>query len=147
MSAAPTRRDVQKSGIWQLSSTVLSSTGAVLVVDPGYFPRELAALAEIARDRGAVEGVIFTHGHWDHVIGWTSFPGAPVFGSPSLSRAVAEDAPAARRDLGDAAEFDARWYVDRGAPLAWPASVRPLAEGDALPFGRTALRALLLPGH
>ena len=36
--------DVKLSGIWQMTSTVIRSGSSCLVVDPGYFPRELADL-------------------------------------------------------------------------------------------------------
>ena len=37
--------DVKLSGIWQMTSTVIRCGSSCLVVDPGYFPRELADLA------------------------------------------------------------------------------------------------------
>jgi len=36
---------VSTSGIWQMTSTILCSGGSCLVVDPGFFPRELRELA------------------------------------------------------------------------------------------------------
>ena len=137
-------REVLRSGIWQLSSAVLGRGRAVVVVDPGYFPRELAALAALAGARGEVQAVVFTHGHWDHVIGWSAFPGAPVHGGAGLHRAVAAGDAVTQKNLREAEEFDARWYIERPAPLRWPAEVRPLEDGDPLAAG---LRALLLPGH
>ncbi len=139
--------DVATSGIWQLSSVVLGSEGECLVVDPGYFPRELDELARAAAARGRVTAVAFTHGHWDHVIGWRAFPGAPVVASAALAAAVAGDTALARDNLAQARELDGRWYVARPAALAWPDSVRPLSEGDGFALGRTTVRALLLPGH
>lgn len=140
---------VRHSGIWQLCSAVLSSDGQVLVIDPGYFPRELAELASLAHSAGQVQGVIFSHGHWDHVIGWRHFPGAPVLASPGLVEAVRGDSERARRDLREAMSFDRRWYVDRGAPLAWPPSalLQPLGEGQLISLGEAALDVLHLPGH
>jgi glyoxylase-like metal-dependent hydrolase (beta-lactamase superfamily II) len=41
-------------------------------------PRELVDLRELASQRGQVRAVAFTHGHWDHVAGWQTFPGAKV---------------------------------------------------------------------
>jgi len=139
------RIEVLTSGIWQLSSVVVASRGEVAVIDPGYFPRELDALAARAGELGSAHKVIFTHGHWDHVVGWRSFPGAPVIGSPSLASAVSENSARAQKDLAAARDFDGRWYIDR--PLAWPAQIAPLAEGSTVQVGDLALEALTLPGH
>jgi hydroxyacylglutathione hydrolase len=87
--------------------------------------------------------VVFTHGHWDHVLGWRTFPAAAVHANPTLAAAVA----GGHASLDDALDFDGRWYVARPEPLAWPPSVLPVAEGQALALGRAELRALLLPGH
>ncbi len=140
---------VRHSGIWQLCSAVLSSAGQVLVIDPGYFPRELSELAAVAASAGQVQGVVFTHGHWDHVIGWRQFPSAPVLASAGLVEAVLTSSDRAQQDLREAASFDRRWYVERGAPHAWPppAALRPLAEGQSLSLGTETLQALHLPGH
>ena len=32
------------------------------------------------------------------------------------------DLPPVRKDLSEAKDFDRRWYIDRGAPPAWPAT-------------------------
>ena len=145
LMAVAIRIDVTTSGIWQLSSIVLSDGGECLVVDPGYFPRELVDLARLAGERGRARGVVFTHGHWDHVVGWTAFPEAAVHASRALADAVAGGGELARANLDKARDFDGRWYVDRS--LAWPASVAALGEGDSLTVGGAAVRALLLPGH
>lgn len=141
--------DVRTSGIWQMTSAVLSQDGMSIVVDPGYFPRELVEIAEVARSRGAVAAVIFTHGHWDHVMGWRSFPDAPVFASSGLHAAITLGSESADKNLRDAAAFDRRWYVDRGAAPAWPApeKTRALGEGDSVQVGTASLQALHLPGH
>jgi hydroxyacylglutathione hydrolase len=137
------RIDVTWSGIWQTTSTVLSLDGGCLVVDPAYFPRELDDLAALARSRGETLAVAFTHGHWDHIAGWQSFPGAEVLGAPRLAQAVAAADESA---LADARDFDGRWYVTRPEPLRWPPAVRAVGEGP-LTVGPLELRALSLPGH
>lgn len=147
MTSMAPRVDVRTSGIWQLTSVVLSSDGCVLVVDPGYFPRELEELQALARSRGEVEAVAFTHGHWDHVLGWREFAPAPVYASPLLVEAVREGSAEAVRNLTNAADFDGRWYVPRAAAPAWPPDLRALGDGARLRVGATEAEALLLPGH
>lgn len=141
--------EIRHSGIWQLSSSVLSLGGAVLVIDPGYFPRELDELRALAGAAGQVLAVAFTHGHWDHVLGWRSFPDAQVWTSAHLAAAIRDGTDEAGRNLREARDFDGRWYVERGAELAWPPveRLRPLAEGDPVRAGDLELSALSLPGH
>ena len=139
--------DVHHSGIWQLSSAIVAAAGECLVIDPGYFPRELEELARAAASRGRATHVAFTHGHWDHVIGWRSFPGAEVVGSARLADDVAGGASLAEKNLASARDFDGRWYVARREPLAWPERVRPLGDGELLHVGDATLRGLALPGH
>jgi len=132
------------SGIWQTTSTLLSHDGSCVVVDPAYFPREIEAIASLARSLGRVEAVVFTHGHWDHVVGHSAFPGVPVYCSAPL---VAEIAADNQKPLDRAREFDSRWYVTRPIPLAWPSEVHDLREGQPLQAGALKLHALSLPGH
>lgn len=142
-----TSLEVLTSGIWQLSSVVIADSGDCLVVDPGYFPRELEELGRVARARGRVVATAFTHGHWDHVVGWQTFPEAEVWGSPSLAQAIARNSARAQGDLARAKDFDGRWYVERPWPLRWPPRARALQDGERLSLGSLAIEALLLPGH
>src|SRR5688572_23890725 len=112
--------EIRTSGIWQLSSVVLTSRGESVVIDPAYFPRELDELRAVADARGSVAAVVFTHGHWDHVIGWRTFPEAPVRASAGLVDAVRSGSEVARRNLADARQFDGEWYVPRPGPYEWP---------------------------
>src|SRR5215468_11090531 len=111
---SPYARDVQidvlTSGIWQTNSTILAHGGACVIVDPAYFPRELDAIVERVRALGRAAAVVFTHGHWDHVMGHAAFPGAPVHVSRTLATSIAEGDPRAAKYLEDARSFDSRWY-------------------------------------
>jgi hydroxyacylglutathione hydrolase len=142
--------DVLTSGIWQTNSTILSSRGGCAVVDPAYFPRELDAIVARVGERGRAAAVIFTHGHWDHVMGHTALPGAPVYVSGVLAGAIASEDPRARKYLDEARDFDARWYVARPHGHRWPAELRGLAEAEQVELAGlpgVALRTLHLPGH
>ena len=139
--------EVFTSGIWQTTSTVLSHNGACVVLDPAYFPRELEAIAARVREIGRAEAVVFTHGHWDHVMGHAALPGAPVWVSRVLASAVASGDPRAASYLDAAREFDSRWYVPRPAGHRWPATLRGLSDGDRVELGGMPMRALELAGH
>lgn len=139
--------EVFTSGIWQTTSTILVHRGACVVVDPAYFPRELDAIAARVAALGRAEAVIFTHGHWDHVMGHAALPGAPVWLSGVLDAAIAAGDPRAARYLDDARDFDGRWYVPRPAGHRWPAHRRGLADGEEVDLAGLPLRVLQLAGH
>jgi glyoxylase-like metal-dependent hydrolase (beta-lactamase superfamily II) len=139
--------DVLTSGIWQTNSTILAHDGACIVVDPAYFPRELEAIAARVGELGRAAAVVFTHGHWDHVMGHAALPGAPVYVSRVLAEAVAQNDPRAAKYLEDARAFDSRWYVSRPAGHRWPAGLRGLGEAMRAEIAGLALRTLELPGH
>jgi hydroxyacylglutathione hydrolase len=140
--------DILTSGIWQTNSTILSDRGRCVVVDPAYFPRELDAIVARVGERGRAVAVVFTHGHWDHVMGHTALPGAPVYVSRTLADDIARDEPRAAKYLEDARDFDARWYVVRPHGYRWPAELRGLGgEAGAGELAGIAVRTLELPGH
>lgn len=144
----PAGMEVRHSGLWQLTSVVVAGrAGGCLVVDPGYFPRELDELETLALGCGGARGVLFTHGHWDHVLGWRNFHGAPVWGSEALAHATRVGLPEAAKNLADAREFDGRLYVQRDGPYAWPWDLRSLGEGDPFPVDGFDAIVLHLPGH
>ena len=139
--------DVLTSGIWQTTTTIVSSSGSCFVVDPAYFPRELEAIAARVAEIGRADAVVFTHGHWDHVMGHTALPDAQVCMNRGLAEAIAADDPRAAKFLDDAREFDSRWYVPRPAGHRWPTALRGLGDDEELELGGVRVRALDLPGH
>ncbi len=139
--------DVLTSGIWQTTTTILSHRGACVVVDPAYFPRELAAITARVAELGSAAAVVFTHGHWDHVMGHSALPGAPVWLHHGLAAAIAAGDPRAAKYLDDAREFDSRWYVPRPDGHHWPTALRGLGDDERVELGGLAVRGLELPGH
>lgn len=147
MPAPGLRVDVLTSGIWQTNSVVLARGGRCLVIDPAYFPRELEAVAACAAAAGTVEAVVFSHGHWDHVMGHAAFPGVPVWLAVGLDADITAGSPRAAAYLADARDFDSRWYVPRPAGHGWPARRRPLTGGTVVDDAGVAVEVLELPGH
>jgi len=139
--------DVRLSGIWQMTSTVIRSGGSCLVVDPGYFPRELADLAGLIPKDAKVEAVVFTHSHWDHVVGHGIFPGVPVYASSVLLRSVREAAALAIEAMKKAQEYDSQWYVERPWGYGWPADIRGIDDGGCFNIGDLDFEAFHIPGH
>jgi hydroxyacylglutathione hydrolase len=135
------------SGIWQTTTTVLRGPAGCVVVDPAYFPRELDAIAAHAAELGGAAAVVFTHGHWDHVMGHAALPDATVWMSETLARDIASGAPRAARYLENARAFDSRWYVPRPAGHRWPAKLRGLPDHTTVELAGLAVRTLHVPGH
>jgi glyoxylase-like metal-dependent hydrolase (beta-lactamase superfamily II) len=138
---------VKLSGIWQMTSTVIVSGRSCLVVDPGYFPRELEDIARSIPTGVTVEALLLTHSHWDHIIGHRMFPGVPIYTSPVLVRSVLENGDLAQKAMAEAREFDSRWYIERPWGYEWPEDLRALDDESWFNVGDLDLQAVLLPGH
>lgn len=140
---------VRHSGIWQLTSAVLTNGKESVIIDPGYFPRELAELQAMISADASFCRVVFTHGHWDHVVGWQSFAQSQVLLNVRLRDAIVGQTQLAHKNLRDAQDFDRKWYIDRGAPLRWPPSAQlcGLRHGDSFSIGTESVSVLQLPGH
>ena len=133
------------SSLWQTSAAlVVADDGAPFALDPAYFPGEIEAVAAAWLAAGGEPGrggVIFTHGDWDHVVGWQGFPGATRVGAPALAVRLRDRGAAIAADI---AAFDGRWYIERPEPFALPALERTPADGEEIAPGVTAV---LLGGH
>ena len=102
--------------MWQTTATALRAGGEVVLVDSPYFPDELELLPSVLRQTGfEPSALIATHGDFDHVLGRLAFPGLALgVGDSTMERLRAEPG-APQRDLRD---HDARFYVERSAPLS-----------------------------
>jgi glyoxylase-like metal-dependent hydrolase (beta-lactamase superfamily II) len=138
------RIEVLTSGIWQTTRRS-SSGGACVVIDPRTF--RAFERSRVGRELGRAEAVVFTHGHWDHVMGHTALPGAQVWLSQTLERSIVDGDPRAAKYLDDAREFDSRWYVPRPHGHRWPDKRRGLIDGETIEIDKVQLRAVHLPGH
>lgn len=96
---------VQTSNLWNTNSVVIAGPGsesrATLVVDPGWFPEEIAELraAAAATPAGHATHVLFTHGDFDHVVGWEDFPDAQIIAHPRAAERAAADTETRVADL------------------------------------------------
>lgn len=136
-----------QSGIWQLNSTVISSQGNSLIIDAGYFPKELEEIKKYVTSQGKINFLAFTHGHWDHIQGRDVFPEVPVLVSPALYEAIKQNTEEAKSNQQQVEEFDSRWYIKRNAPFHWPTQIRAIADEEIFFVGDIQIQALLLPGH
>jgi hydroxyacylglutathione hydrolase len=96
----------QSRVLWMNSLLLLHREHAVLV-DPGVLPSELDDLADAVRTAGPkTVSIVFTHSHWDHVLGRPWWPQAVTVGHAWLGDELRRDAAAI---LAGATEHAARF--------------------------------------
>ena len=122
-SPAPGVRVRQSVAFW-MNTTVLVDPAHAVVIDPGVLPSELDDLARAVRESGAAAvTLVFTHAHWDHVLGRPWWPAA---------RTIAHDRFAAevKRDLASIRAEAERCAAGHGERFARP--FEPFAPDDAV---------------
>ncbi|BFH64751.1 MBL fold metallo-hydrolase [Paenibacillus azoreducens] len=134
-----------QSVLYQTTSTVIELDDLILVVDPNWLPSEIE---EIKAHVDAVRGdkacyLLFTHGDYDHIIGYKAFPDAKTIGSAALA-----SHPQKEHKLQLIRGFDARYYVKRDYPVEFPELDIVIEEdGQQITIGSTTLTFYLAPGH
>jgi len=139
---------VQTSELWNTNSTVITGIGreakATIVVDPGWFPGEIAELqaAVATTPPGRATHVLFTHGDFDHVVAWEAFPGATLI---AHAEAAKRDAAEVERQVED---LDRRNGTLRLRTYRYPPATAFLSPtpGSLDLGGETAL-LFAAPGH
>jgi len=80
---------VRQSAAFQMNSVLLLDREHVVVVDPGILPSEVDDLARAVESaKPAAVTLVFTHAHWDHVIGRPWWPTARTLGHDRFAAAV-----------------------------------------------------------
>ncbi|MFS0838418.1 MBL fold metallo-hydrolase [Paenibacillus sp. 1P03SA] len=136
---------VFQSAVYKTTSTVIVTDDLVLIADPNWLPREIE---EIRQHVEAVRGgrpvyVLFTHGDFDHIIGYRAFPGAVTIGSKGLL-----NHPEKEKKLALITSFDAGHYIDRDYPVEFPhIDIAAAGNGQVFQLGETSLTFYLAPGH
>lgn len=138
---------VRQSCAYQMNSVVFAAEGKAIVFDPGVLPSELSDLAGIVgRLVPALEDVtlVFTHPHWDHVLGRPWFPQAATVAHADFQGVLERDAAEIERSAK-------AWIEGAGEP--WPRAFEPFEPSLALP-GTIGVRiaghevlAYDMPGH
>ena len=136
---------VRRSRAFAMNSVLLADRAHAVLVDPGVLPSELDDLAAAARGSGAREiTLLFTHAHWDHVIGRAWWPGTRTLGHHRLAAELARDAAGILRDAAACAAGCGESWTRGFEPFAPDVALR---EGDATTLGPWRLEFLEAPGH
>ncbi|MEH7307667.1 MBL fold metallo-hydrolase [Neobacillus drentensis] len=136
---------VFQSALYQTTCTVVETMEFVLVVDPNWLPHEIEEIQKhVARIQGEKElYLLFTHGDFDHVIGYRAFRGAKVIGSKGL-----QEHPNKERKVEMIHQFYNDYYIYQPYPIAFPEVDIVIDEdGQQLVLGDTTFTFYLAPGH
>jgi len=102
---------VRQSRVFWMNSALLLDREHAVLVDPGVLPSELDDLADAVRAAGPrTVSIVFTHSHWDHVLGRPWWPQAGTVGHAELGTELRRDAAAILAEAtGHAAQFGETW--------------------------------------
>ncbi|MBA2173744.1 MBL fold metallo-hydrolase [Halobacillus locisalis] len=136
---------VFQSLLYQTTSAVLKTDGAIVIVDPNWLPNEVLQIKEhvqLVRTNEPLY-VIYTHSDFDHVIGSGVFPDATVIATEDLANHP--DKEGIEREV---AEFDQGYYLDRSYTPVFPeVDIKIDADGQILELGGLTLYFYKAPGH
>lgn len=136
---------VFQSALYQTTCTVVEADEFVLIADPNWLPHEIQEIQQhVAQIRNGRElYVLFTHGDFDHIIGYHAFPGAKIIASKGL-----QEHPHKEQKLNLIQQFDHDYYIVRPYPTEFPKVDIVLEEdGQRLVLGNTTITFYLSPGH
>jgi hydroxyacylglutathione hydrolase len=137
------------SCLFQTNTSLVILPNHALVVDPNYFPHELATIADFVHthygDRKIV--LLFTHSDYDHIVGYGTFPKAELVIVSKPMAATSEER--IQQILQEAQLVDATWYIERRPEsLRFPvADIRIEEDGQTVVLDGVPLRFYFAPGH
>jgi glyoxylase-like metal-dependent hydrolase (beta-lactamase superfamily II) len=112
------------SAFWQTNAVALRAGGEALLIDSPYLPDELDALPGVLAGAGyEPDGLIATHGDFDHLLGRIAYPGMALGVADSTADRFRRSPGEAQRHLR---HYDQEFYIERPAPLS-------LGQVQALP--------------
>lgn len=136
---------VFQSCLWKTTSNVFEADDFILLTDPTWLPHEIKEIQSYVEQirRGRDLYLLFTHGDYDHIIGYGAFPNAKVIGSLGML-----NHPKKQYKLDLINSFDNEYYIDRDYPIEFPKIDIVIKEdGQQLKIGNTTITFYFSPGH
>jgi glyoxylase-like metal-dependent hydrolase (beta-lactamase superfamily II) len=132
------------SAFWQTNAVALRSGAEAVLIDSPYLPDELDALPSLLAGAGfEPDGLLATHADFDHLLGRIPYPSLTLgLGHSSVER-IHREPGGAQRALRD---YDAEFYIARGAPLAL-GQVQGLPVPGRVDLGERELELHPAEGH
>jgi glyoxylase-like metal-dependent hydrolase (beta-lactamase superfamily II) len=139
---------VVTSQIFQAHCTIVRGPGGgqeSFAIDSPVLPEELELLSSLVRQAGfpLPQGLLATHGDWDHVLGPLAFADATLGCAESTAARLQAEPGAAQRALR---RFDEELHVERPRPLALGA-LQALAVPGRCDIGAGELELHATAGH
>lgn len=138
--------------LWTLASRsmaynagVFIAQGEAALIDPGLFPDEFAALAQLlAEQKATPRWLILTHSHWDHIFGPERFPGAPIIAQSRYLKVVAAEADGIVKAI---TQWEQHEGLRREAAFVIPRPAETFDFETSIAVGGLSLRLTHAPGH
>ena len=132
------------SDLWSTGGGIIAGEGRCALVDPGVFPREIAAIERwCARHGLEVVAGLSTHAHWDHVLWPARLADVPRWATSDTATLVTSE-----RDRLVTAELDRyadQWYTRWDVAAA--GRLRPIPAAGELPWEGPRTVLVPVPGH
>jgi glyoxylase-like metal-dependent hydrolase (beta-lactamase superfamily II) len=102
---------VRQSRAFRMNSVVLVDRAHTVVIDPGVLPTELDDIAHFVAGAAPEQvTLLFTHSHWDHVLGRPWFPDAHTIAHDQFAGEVRKDQEQIAREAQEiAAKYGETW--------------------------------------
>lgn len=132
---------VYESALMRTTSTLIDTTDCLILIDPTWLPEEIASIRrdiELRRENKQLY-VIYTHQHFDHIIGAYAFPDAITIASQAFVDSDMTD------QLDEIRKFYEQNYINR--PIRKPKIDISIQHNQTIDLGTTPITFLLTPGH
>jgi glyoxylase-like metal-dependent hydrolase (beta-lactamase superfamily II) len=131
------------SALYLMTSGVVNGAEGALVIDPGILPREIGAMRwYVENSEKPAKVLVYTHHHWDHILGAQAFPSARRLAHRCFPEALETDPP-----LAKIRRFDDEYYVERDPPFEFLPPQELVDDGWTGSLGDLEFTLIHLPGH
>jgi glyoxylase-like metal-dependent hydrolase (beta-lactamase superfamily II) len=136
---------VRQSRAYWMNSAVMVAEGHAVLIDPGVLPSDLDDIAAFVERSGAAKvTLLFTHDHWDHVLGRPWWPKAEALAHDGFASAIRRDAARIAAEAAKCAEANGEAWTRGFDPFEPSRAISGLHFAPVGPF-RLVFRDA--PGH
>ena len=131
------------SGLYLMTSGVVNGTDGALLIDPGILPREIGTIRwYVDQGEKPAKLLVYTHHHWDHILGGQAFPSARRLAGSRFPEALESNSP-----LDEIRRFDDEHYIERDPPFEFLPPHELVEDGWSGDLGDVTFTLIHLPGH